>query len=179
MANQRLSPDAILEQTALTGSVTDIDEDPDSPDAAWLTATLNSTTILRTSFPLPSGDLITGAGLQEFRVLMRKTATNTGRTDDTWDIDLYENGSKIADLASGSNTPTGGVVRSATFNASLLGNINGSNVEVRIVCTPEAGGSPGSRGSIEFGAVEWNAEYTPPAGFTPHDPMGISGFFGM
>lgn len=34
----RLAPDAILSMTNLSGTVADIDESPDSPDAAWLTA---------------------------------------------------------------------------------------------------------------------------------------------
>lgn len=35
---QRFAPDAILAQTGLTGAVSTIQDDPDSPDANWLTA---------------------------------------------------------------------------------------------------------------------------------------------
>lgn len=35
----RLAPDAILSMTNLSGAVTDIDEDPDTGDASWLTVT--------------------------------------------------------------------------------------------------------------------------------------------
>jgi hypothetical protein len=71
--SEREAPDAITLQTNLTGSVTDIDDDPDSPDANWLTASGKST--LRTSFPTPS---ITPTGSQNFRVLLRKNATGGG-----------------------------------------------------------------------------------------------------
>ena len=36
MATERQAPDALSVQTNCTGAVTDIDEDPDSPDANWL-----------------------------------------------------------------------------------------------------------------------------------------------
>lgn len=35
---QRMAPDAILASTGLTGTVTDIQDDPDTPDANWLVA---------------------------------------------------------------------------------------------------------------------------------------------
>lgn len=38
LATSRIAPDAILSQTNLTGSVSFIQDDPDSPDANWLTA---------------------------------------------------------------------------------------------------------------------------------------------
>ena len=38
MATERQAPDAILAQTDLSGAVTDIDDDPDSPDGLWLSA---------------------------------------------------------------------------------------------------------------------------------------------
>lgn len=65
---QRLAPDAILTQTNLTGAVADIDEDPDSPDASWLTG--GGAVVLRVSFPSPAADLVAGA-TQEFRVRVR------------------------------------------------------------------------------------------------------------
>lgn len=72
-ATERIAPDTIAVQTNLTGSVTDIDDDPDSPDANWLTASGSST--LRTTFSTPTSAPVTGADLQEFRVLLRKDAT--------------------------------------------------------------------------------------------------------
>ena len=37
MATERQSPDALLVQTNLSGAVAAIQDDPDSPDANWLT----------------------------------------------------------------------------------------------------------------------------------------------
>ena len=158
---ERQSPDAIVTQTNLTGTITNIQDDPDSPDGNWWTAGVNVSTIAHISFPTPTGNPTTGAGLQEFRILLRKTATNNGKTDDTYTIHLYEDGVlRQSTIASGGNTPTGGVVVSATWDAANLTSADGSGVEVYISTTPEAGGAPTSRGSIEVGAVEWNVDYT-------------------
>lgn len=68
--SQQLFPDAILVQTNLTGAVTDIDEDPDSPDANWLIG--GGGVELRVSFPSPAGPLLSGEGFtQEFRIRAR------------------------------------------------------------------------------------------------------------
>lgn len=83
-SNDRLAPDTIATQTNLTGSVTDIDDDPDSPDANWLTASGSST--LRVTFPTPTYNPTTGAGQQEFRVLMRKNATGPAGGGGTEDV---------------------------------------------------------------------------------------------
>lgn len=61
-------PDAVLTQTNLTGAVTDIDEDPDSPDANWMTSA--GAVVLRVSFPTPGAVLMAGFP-QEFRVRLR------------------------------------------------------------------------------------------------------------
>lgn len=165
MATEVQAPDAILASAGLSGTVADIDDDPDSPDGAWLTAGQNASTSVRVSFPTPTGNPTAGSGLQEFRVLLRKTATNGGKIDDTWAIWLWENGSSVAELASGANVPAAGQVYAGTWDAASLGTADGSLVEFRVVCTPETSGSPGSRGSIEVGAVEWNVDYggAPPA----------------
>ena len=62
-----LPPDAILVQTNLTGSVTDIDDDPASPDANNLTP--SGGIDLRVSFGSPGGTLATGTNIQGFRIL--------------------------------------------------------------------------------------------------------------
>ena len=160
-ATERQSPDVLIVQTNLSGTVSAIQDDPDGPDGSWLTALVNVATTVRVSFPTPTSDPTTGAGVQEFRILFRKTATNNGKTDDTYTIHLYENGvQKQATIASGGNVPTTGVVVSATWDASNLATSDGSLVELYVTTTPEASGSPGGRGSIEVGAVEWNVDYT-------------------
>ncbi|HET7110289.1 MAG TPA: hypothetical protein VFI41_05420 [Gemmatimonadales bacterium] len=65
---QQLFPDAILVQTNIAGAVTAIDEDPDSPDANWLTG--SGAIELRVSFPSPTNDL-QASFPQEFRVRVR------------------------------------------------------------------------------------------------------------
>jgi len=89
LATERKAPDAIL-STDLTGSVGSIQDDPDSPDANWLTTTNNNADHhARVSFPTPTGSPTVGAGLQEFRARVRKyggTGTPQAR------IELWENG---------------------------------------------------------------------------------------
>jgi hypothetical protein len=65
---QTLFPDAVLTQTNLTGAVTDIDEDPDNPDALWMTG--SGAVVLRVSFPTPAATLLQYND-QEFRFRVR------------------------------------------------------------------------------------------------------------
>ena len=170
MAQERLAPDALLEQTNLSGTVADIDDDPDSPDGAWLTAPgSNNNTTARVSFPLPSGVPTIGTGLQEFRVLVRKTNHST---NPTCDVELYESGVLVATLINDQAiSSTSGVVLSGAWNANLLTGSDGGNVECRVTGT--VGG-----GSLEVGAVEWNAEIdtaAPSGSGVPALTLGASG----
>ena len=157
----RLSPDAILSQTLLSGGVGNIQDDPDSPDGLWLTAPgSNNSTEVRVSFPTPSGGPTAGAGLQEFRVLVRKTNHST---DPMATVEVYENGSLVATLVSSVTvSSTTGTVLSGTWDSSILGTQNGSLVECRVV-GGTGSGSPNNRASLEVGAIEWNANVTFPA----------------
>jgi hypothetical protein len=65
-----IPPDAVLTQTALTGALGDIDEDPDTPDGNWMAGT--GAAVLRVSFGAPAASLQTGVD-QEFRVRIRPT----------------------------------------------------------------------------------------------------------
>src|SRR3990167_8627732 len=158
MATERQSPDALVEQTNLTGAVTAIDEDPDSSAGDWLTAPgSNNATVARVTFPTPTGPPTTGAGLQNFRALVRKTNHST---NPTCAIQLYENGSLVSEvLAATTVSSTTGVVLQGSWNATSLGTSNGSAVECRVVGAV-GGGSPGNRASLEVGAIEWNVDYT-------------------
>ena len=101
MATERQPPDGVLDSTNYsTLNVADIDDDPDSPDGAWGTWDGNGNTDCRVSFPTPTGAPTVGVDLQEFRVLIRKSAS--GGNNPGWTLGLYENGSKIATLATGS-----------------------------------------------------------------------------
>lgn len=156
MPSERHSPDALITQTGLTGAIGDIQDDPDSPDGNWLTTSNNTNTVCHTSFPSPSGNLTTGSGLQEFRAWVRKTNHST---DPTADLLVYENGILMTTLAgSVLVTSTTGQMLSGTWDASILSDVSGVNVELLVNGTV-GGGSPGNRASVEVGAVEWNATY--------------------
>lgn len=157
MATERQSPDAILELTNLTGTVSEIQDDPDSPDGNWLDAVSNNAdSVCRVSHPTPTGNPTVGADLQEFRVLVRKyggTGTPTAR------IELYENGALIR---AGSNVSvTGPLVISFLWNANEISTPNCSLVECRLYGT-KTGGAAGVRATVEVGAAEWNVTYDPP-----------------
>lgn len=68
---ERLSPDASLTQTNLTGALSVIQDDPDTPDANWMTSA--GAVVLRVSFPSPAANLVAGFA-QEFRVRLRPGA---------------------------------------------------------------------------------------------------------
>ena len=157
MAAERLAPDAILSLTGGSGSVTSIDEDPDSPDANWVLVTNNNTDLdLRVSFPSPSGNLASGADLQNFRWQVRKNSTS-GTGTPTTRAELWENGALVRAGGENNVTSTTGQVFQFLFNATELANANGSLVECRVYST-RSGGSPSVRAAVDVGAVEWNAD---------------------
>lgn len=142
----------------LSGAYTDVDDDPDSPDGLWLTASGNNVnTSVLASFPTPTGNPTVGANLQEFRVLVRQYDEGQGGTPEAR-IELWENGGLIG-AGSDTNVPQGGVVLSFTWNANELGTADGSLVECKVVGT-KSGGSPSNRNTVEVGAIEWNVDYT-------------------
>ena len=164
MANERQSPDELLVQTNLSGALSAIQDDPDNPDANWLTyITNNVDTVCRVSFPTPTGNPTVGVDLQEFKIWVRKqpgTGTPTVR------IELYENGvSKATILANTSVTNANGQLFSGTWNANLLGTADGSLVECYVYGTA-IGGAPTKRCTVEVGAVEWNVTYDVASDFT-------------
>ena len=154
MATERKSPDAILELTNLSGTVSEIQDDPDDPDGDWLDAVSdNANTIVRVSFPTPTGSPTVGTDLQEFRALVRKfggTGTPKAR------IELYENGGLVR---AGTDTDiTTDTVLSFKWNANEISNPDGSVVECRVYGTKQ-GGAPAVRATVEDGAIEWNVTY--------------------
>jgi hypothetical protein len=173
MSTETLAPDAILVQTLLDGAVTDIDESVDSPDGNWCVynSASSNNTDLRVSFPSPTGDPNTGADLQAFRAWVRKTAS--GGNSALYSLELWENGSEVAVLATGEVTSTSGEEISGTWNAASLSTADGSAVECRVSQTSGGSSGPGgNRRRIETGAVEWVADYT--ASSPPNDIAGQS-----
>lgn len=150
MATQRLTPGAILERVNLTGQLSAIQDDPDSPDNSWLTASnVGSDVFLRVSFPTPGGDL---TGTQEIRAQVRKTSASNAPTCELF---VYQGGVQLASI-SGPTTISGVTVVSGTFDASLI--TDPVNIEARINGVA-GGGSPSKRASLEVGAIEFNATY--------------------
>jgi hypothetical protein len=97
MSTERKDVDVLVAHSGWGGTpvVGDIQADPDTKSGSWTTddplhATNNNTsTDIHCSFPTPTGDLTVGAGLQEFRVLLRPfSSTQTGDPD--WRIELWE-----------------------------------------------------------------------------------------
>lgn len=161
MAQERLAPDAILAQTELSGAVAAIDDDPDSPDADWLTASGNNVdTDVRVSFAAPADPPTTGAGLQEFRARVRQFDEGQSGTP-TARLELWENGALVR-AGSDASVPDGGLTLAFTWDAAELGTADGSLVECKVVGT-KSGGSPSTRNTVEVGAVEWNAETSVPS----------------
>ena len=128
------APDVIKESTNLTGTVADIDEDPASPDAAYLTAVSASVpTKFRASFGVvPPGGL---GATPQVQLYLRRTATGT---PDPWVVlDLWENGSFRAELGAYQVTSTTGQLVTASFNPALLRDPSGSGVEVAVTALPQ------------------------------------------
>ena len=161
MATERESPDGLLQQDNLSGSLSDIQDDPDFPDGNWLTyITNNVDTVCRVSFPTPTGNPTGGADLQQFKIwVRRKPGTGIPQVQ----MNLYENGiDKGIILALTNVNSATGELFSATWNANLLGTADGSLVECRIF-GDAVGGAPAARCTVEIGAVEWNVTYTLPS----------------
>lgn len=111
-------------------------------------------TDVRVSFPTPSEVLSAGPGLQEVRALVRKKGSGS---DPSVSIEVWEDGVFKATILSPQTVlSTTGTVVVAPWSASVLSNLTGVGVEVRVIGTGVVGGS------LEVGAVRWNAfGYTP------------------
>lgn len=156
---ERQSPDAYITQTNLDGTIADIQDDPDSPDANWADAIdTGAHTLAHVSFPPPTGNPTTGAGLQKFKIWVKKAG---GSSTPSVRVDLYENGIELANgvITATSVTSTTGVLLSGTWDATLLTNADGSGVEAYVDGINSLG-KPTNRAAISVGAVEWNVDYT-------------------
>ena len=162
-------PDAIqiVSQTTgtLSGTAADIDDDPDSPDGAWIVGgnsgnTYNDYTLdVSLASTETSGNLATGAGSQEIKVWAR-LSSGSGVAP-TVDVQLVraDNATVLASTGATNITNTTGQMITLTFDGSAVpSGLNlGSDVEVRCVVVASNSGAPNTRGTADIGAVEWNA----------------------
>jgi hypothetical protein len=154
LETEKLAPDALLEQTGLTGFVEDIDDPPDLPDGNWLVATENDVNIsTRISFPAPSSAPGRGYDRQEFRVQVRQFDPDQAGTPRAR-IELWEDG---ALLRAGPDVDVTGVgqVLSLRWDATQLDNPDGTAVECVVVGVP-LDVPPEESNTVDVGAVAWN-----------------------
>jgi hypothetical protein len=136
-----IPPDAVLASTNLSVALADIDEDPDSPDANWATATTpTAATDLRVSFGTPAANPYSA---QNFRVQVRKTAGSG--LPPTLSAELRQGNTLRKTCFSGTSITSGsGQVLQADWAASdLVTVLDGSDVELRLVSVPGAVATPG------------------------------------
>lgn len=166
MATELLLPDSVVSTVNLTAAIADLDEGVDNFDGAYATNQgSNGNTLLVLGFPTPTGTLTTGAGLQTFRARVRKSAS-AGQTT-TVRIELYENGTSVAQGPTETVTSTTGVdLTPFTWNAQSLNLQSGVNVEIGIVQQNGGqGGRANTRRWIEVDTADWEADFQPPPGF--------------
>jgi len=159
MATETKPPTSVLASTEIgSGTIADIDEDPDSPDANWMVATGNNVdTDVRVDFDTPTDTLTVGADLQEFKSHVRQFDEGQSGTPQVR-MELWEAGVLVR-AGSDENVTTGGHTLSFTWNANELSAGSGADVECKIIGT-KSGGAPGARNAVDYGAVEWNVDYT-------------------
>lgn len=156
---ERIAPSSISASTNLSGAVSAVQDDPDSPDGSWITAV--STTVLaeiKVAMGDPSRVLRAGVGLQEIRTLVRRNGGAGGTP--SYQVSLWNAGVALfvfPVVTIAANT-TGEVVQSFLWDASDGGGgvLSGTAVEVRIA-QQSLGGTGGNRASLDVGAIEWNA----------------------
>ena len=154
--NQRSAPAGIITQSGLSGAVSTIQDDPDSPDGNWMTTIASTAGELQVSTDnMTVGQL--SADNQEIRVLARKDANGGNDVDYTIAIREAGGGTDLATSSTQTLTTTTATVASFTWDRSILADISGADVEVYILQTSGHTGNPGNRRYLEIGAVEWNA----------------------
>lgn len=131
-----------------TGAGTDIDDDPDSPDANQVDGSNNAMN-LRAGFQDPVGNPSAVTNSQQFRVFLGK---NGGGQSATWAIDVYENGTlRSSAIATGTTSTTSGELVTGNWTYSGFTNADGSGVEIVVRQTA------GNR-DLFVGAIEWVAD---------------------
>lgn len=162
MTQQRIVVDSILSADNQTGTIADIDDDPDSPDANWLAAGTADSTFHGSFSAMDVADILEGQ--QEFRVLARKTSP--GGADPDIAIYLFESGVQLSVIAATAAVTDTTAVFAGTWDAAALSDNTGANVEIWVDMT-RSGGTPSGRRGVEIGAIEWNASAVTAGGYNP------------
>lgn len=172
--------------------IANIDEDPDSPDGSWGTASGNNVpTSVRVSFPTPTGSPATSGTLTVAVYVRKGPSGSAGSGTPTARIDLYNNGSLVASGSAQNVTSTTGQKLTQDFDLATVNGSgqlgNGSGLEVLIAGT-QSGGGPSARATVEVGAVDiqslpyggtteptntWYAEHTIADSSEATDPVAV------
>lgn len=154
---QHLPPTSISGTTNVTGSYTDVDEDPTgTPDANWISPTAaGSTWIALFGFGAPTYDLAAGAGKQAFVAWVKRSGTPTEDFLSPFlTAQLYKSGVLVADLGGKYVTSDTGQWLIWTWDALAdFADVTGADVEVRLVATNGA-----STFDVHLGVLDWYAE---------------------
>ncbi len=159
MATETLFPDGLVSSANyVSPALSDFDDDPDTTTdyGDW---DGNGNTDVLLDLPTPTGNPTIGADLQTIRVAVRKADATGGNTPD-WSLEIWEGAVQVAVIATGSLADnTSKQIISGTFNASILGTADGSALQVKVLQTAGATGTPGARRAVEVGGVEWQVDY--------------------
>ena len=178
MATETLAPDTIESSTNLSGTVSDIQDDPATPDTNWLDAPdIDADTAINLSFPDASGTLTTGTDLQTFRIRVGGSHSTGSRTPDALKFDLYEGATFRTELYNVNNPSivatgdgTGGTVISMNWNAADLSS-QAASTDVRLVMTCTADSHPpAAETTCDVLSCAWDVDY---GGAAAPDPNSI------
>lgn len=151
----RIAPDGILAQKNYKKiSVADIAGDPSNPTGLWAQWDKSGDTEVLAKFPPPPTN---PSGTQVFEVLIRKAGGPGGRKQ-AWQLELWENKDGVLVLSYDWNVdlPEEGLVVSGSFDASILTDPTGSQVQCKMRQVLDgAYGPPKDRRSIEVGGMVW------------------------
>jgi hypothetical protein len=141
----KLPPDSLVSSTNATGTYTDVDDDPFSPDSNNIVPTADVQMITRFSFATPAATLTPGADAQAFYVLVAPDTAH-GRGGGQIKIELWEGGGSLLSTIVNDDSVFCTRIVEAYWNASLLATSSGIDVQLRIEST-----------GLIIKAVEWQA----------------------
>lgn len=146
----RIAPTSIIASTNITGVITDIDEDPYTPDGAYATANADSITKIRVGFPSTGATLRSGSKMQVFRAALRLSSHNLNPTLVT--VNLWRNSVLVASNLDGGIwlTNTNNAIMVAYWDTTLFGSTSDANVQMELV----------SSDSFDIDAMDWLKETT-------------------